>query len=145
MQVVLRMATDQRLCVNCVCWCTLDQMGFVFIPKFKQFLNNLTVCRNPAGNKNDNIDIVDQRYWSTKMIHLNSAIKTTAVIIRLEIVTPIQTVDDGSAGCNNYRVTTLNVTRIWINRLFGPAQTVWQFLPFLVTFHVVTRYGREIS
>ena len=34
----------------------------------------------------------------------------------------------------------LNVTRIWINRLFGPAQTVWQFLPFLVTFHAVTRY-----
>ena len=41
---------------------------------------------------------------------------------------------------NMYRVTALNVTRIWINRLFGPAQTVWQFLPFLVTFHVVTRY-----
>ena len=39
-----------------------------------------------------------------------------------------------------YRVTALNVTRIWINRLFGPAQTVWQFLPFLVTFHAVTRY-----
>ena len=41
---------------------------------------------------------------------------------------------------HTYRVTTLNVTRIWINRLFGPAQTVWQFLPFLVTFHAITRY-----
>ena len=42
------------------------------------------------------------------MIHLNSAIKTTAVIIRLEIVTPIQTVDDGSAGCNNYTLLLLD-------------------------------------
>ena len=45
------------------------------------------------------------------MIHLNSAIKTTAVIIRLEIVTPIQTVDDGSAGCNNY---TLLLLEFWL-------------------------------
>ena len=29
---------------------------------------------------------------------------------------------------------------LWINWLFGPAQTVWQFLPFLVTFHALTRY-----
>ena len=36
-------------------------------------LNNLTICRNPVGSKNDNIDIDDHRYWSTKMIHLNSA------------------------------------------------------------------------
>ena len=41
-------------------------------------LNNLTLCRNPAGSKNDNIDIDDHRYWSTKMIHLNSAIKGLA-------------------------------------------------------------------
>ena len=29
-----------------------------------------------------------------------------------------------------YRVGPPNVTRIWINRLFGQAQAVWQFLPF---------------
>ena len=39
-----------------------------------------------------------------------------------------------------YRVTVINVTRIWRNRLFGLAHTVWQFLPFLDTFHAVTRY-----
>ena len=36
--------------------------GFVFINKFKQLLNNLTACRNPAGCKNDNIDIDDHQY-----------------------------------------------------------------------------------
>ena len=30
-----------------------------------------------------------------------------------------------------YRVEPPNVTRIWINRLFGQAQAVGQFLPFL--------------
>ena len=30
--------------------------GFVFINKFKHFLNNLTTFRNPAGCKNNNID-----------------------------------------------------------------------------------------
>ena len=36
--------------------------GFVFINKFKQLLNNLTEFRNPAGCKNDNIDIDDHQY-----------------------------------------------------------------------------------
>ena len=49
------------------------KQGFVFINKFKHFLNNLTAFRNPAGCKNNNIDIDDHQYWSTKMIHLNSA------------------------------------------------------------------------
>ena len=31
---------------------------------------------------------------------------------------------------NKYRVEPPNVTRIWINRLFGQAEAVWQFLPF---------------
>ena len=33
-----------------------------------------------------------------------------------------------------YRVRKLNVTRKWINRLFGQAQAVWQF--FLFPGHV---------
>ena len=59
------------------------------------------------------------------MIHLNSAIKTTAVIIRLEIVTPIQTVDDGSAGCNNYtlllldRLTSSSILDLLLSVLFS--------------------------
>ena len=47
--------------------------SFVFINKLKWLLNNLTAFRNPAGYKNDNINIDDHQYWSTKMIHLNSA------------------------------------------------------------------------
>ena len=59
------------------------------------------------------------------MIHLNSAIKTTAVIIRLEIVTPIQTVNDGSAGCNNYtlllldRLTSSSILDLLLSVLFS--------------------------
>ena len=29
----------------------------------------------------------------------------------------------------SYRVRKLNMTRKWINRLFGQAQAVWQFFP----------------
>ena len=36
--------------------------GFVFINKFKHFLNNLIAFRNPAGFKNDNIYIDDHQY-----------------------------------------------------------------------------------
>ena len=38
------------------------KLGFVFINKFKDFLNNLIAFRNPAGVKNDNIDIDDHQY-----------------------------------------------------------------------------------
>ena len=35
--------------------------SFVFINKFKHFLNYLTAFRNPTDCKNDNIDIDDQQ------------------------------------------------------------------------------------